>query len=133
VAFAQLLAQLTLCIGLMSLKSKNSRDPKREKPQSCIDISAPLDYNMKAVKKVTLPEIVSHKLPIEEFIMRKKGSPSEEFVKEIAHAFAKYGVRISDASDKNQESLLYLKMKYVLDDNFADIMHMIEKLEFRYP
>ena len=65
--------------------------------------------------------------------MKEKLSPRERFVSDISHAYAKYGITISNNKDPKQVYDLFRRMIDELEDNFKDISTEIYKLENRYP
>ena len=66
-------------------------------------------------------------------IMKDKLSPRERFVSDISHAYAKYGITISNHKDPKQVYDLFRQMQDALEDNFKDISTEIYKLENLYP
>ena len=65
--------------------------------------------------------------------MKDKLSPRERFVSDISHAYAKYGITISNHKDPKQVYDLFRQMQDELEDNFKDISTEISKLQFAYP
>jgi len=64
--------------------------------------------------------------------MKDKKSPRERFVVDISHAYAKYGITISNHKDPEQVYDLFRQMQDALEDNFKDIAYLIDQLENVY-
>jgi len=66
-------------------------------------------------------------------IMKTKRSKQEQFVVDLCHAFAKYGVSYKSLGDEKQTRLyLWVRMDEAIKSNWDDIVEMSKGLEFRY-
>ena len=95
-------------------------------------ISGTFVYNVKVIggwEKPKLPDSVYSCL----IIMKSSRSKEEQFVVELSHAFAKYGVRYWFVHDKEASDLfLRLRMDEVIDKNWDEIVEMSNQLEHFY-
>ena len=89
-------------------------------------------YNVKVIggrEKSKLPDSVYSFL----IIMKSSRSKEEQFVVELCHAFAKYGIGYWSFEDEKVTNLfLRLRMHDAIDDNWNDIFEMSKQLEHFY-
>lgn len=66
-------------------------------------------------------------------IMKTKRSKQEQFVVDLCHAFAKYGIRLESSGDDSKSRVfLFACMIGAIKDNWNEICEMSKGLEFRY-
>ena len=66
-------------------------------------------------------------------IMKTKRSKQEQFVVDVCHAFAAYGVNYLSIEEEEVSKLFFrLCMNKAIDDNWSEIIEMSKQLEFFY-
>lgn len=113
----------------MSFSSTAVRQQCKVKPLANTGTSV---YNVKVIggwEKSKLPDSVYPYL----IIMKTKRTKEEQFVVELCHAFAKYGVNYKLLGDEKQTRMyLWVRMTEAIKSNWDEIVKMSNQLEYFY-